>query len=97
MNKKQLKKLKPRVRTIQAEWLRTLVSEEEANSITIENVSDLLSKQTHTFIGGKFELSFMSDKSILKKLKKDPSINTYVELMASINKKETKENAWKIT
>ena len=94
MNKKQLKKLKPRVQTIQAEWLRTLVSEEEANSITAENVSDLLSKQTHTFIDGKFELSFMSDKWILKKLKKDPSIKTYKQLMASINKKEKKENGW---
>lgn len=95
MNKKQLKKLKPRVRTIQAEWLRTLVSEEEAQSISIENVGDLLSKQTHTFIDGKFELSFMSDKWILKKLKRDPSIKTYEQLMASINKKEQEENQWK--
>jgi len=68
------------MRIIQVEWLHTLLSKEDAKQITIDNVSEFLSDQTHTFIEGKFELSFMSDRWILKQLKRNPNIKTFKEL-----------------
>ena len=55
MKKKKLKELKKIMRSIQVEWLRTLLPEEDGKQITIKNVREYLSDQTHTFIDGQFE------------------------------------------
>ena len=68
------------MKIIQVEWLRTLLSEDDGKQITIDNVSEYLSDQTHTFIEGKFELSFMSERWVLKQLKRNPEIKTFKEL-----------------
>jgi len=80
MNKKKLKELKKRIRPIQVEWLRELLPEDQANTITVDNVEDLLPDQTHMFGGGQLYLSFMSDKWIMKQLKNNPNITSYKEL-----------------
>ena len=93
MKKKYIKKLKQTVRTIQIEWLRTLLSEEDAKQININNIDDFLADQTHTFINGQFELSFMSSRWILKQLKRNPEIKTYEQLM-EFNNKHNKRNSY---
>ena len=93
MKKKYIKKLKQTVRTIQIEWLRTLLSEEDAKQININNIDDFLADQTHTFINGQFELSFMSSRWILKQLKRNPEIKTYEQLI-EFNNKHNKRNSY---
>ena len=81
MKKKYIKNLKKTMRIIQVEWLRSLLSEADAAQINTENVSEYLSDQTHTLIEGQFELTYMSDRWILKQLKRDPTIKTYKEIL----------------
>jgi len=94
MKKKKLKKLKKTMRSIQVEWLRTLLPEEDRKQINVNNISEYLSDQTHTFIDGQLELSFMSDKWVLKKLKRNPEIKTYNELMDYIKLTNVRRDTW---
>jgi hypothetical protein len=85
MNKKQLKQLRKKIKPIQVEWLRELLPEDQANTITVDNVEELLPEQTHMFGGGQLHLSYMTDKWIMKRLKKYPHINTYKQLKEITN------------
>ena len=80
MSSKQFKKLRKKVKPLQVEWLKSLLPEDQASTITINNVTDLMPDQTHVFGDGKLLLSFMSEKWIMKILKLNPHINTYEEL-----------------
>jgi hypothetical protein len=80
MNQKKVKQLRKRIKPIQVEWLKSLLPDEQAKDITVENVEGLLPDQTHVFGGNKMYLSFMSDKWIAKFLKRFPHITTYKEL-----------------
>lgn len=80
MNSKELKKLRARIKPIQLEWLQTLLSEEESEKINLKNIEGLLPDQTHLFGGGQLHLSYMTDKWIMKHLKKHPYIKTFKEL-----------------
>ena len=81
MNAKQIKKLRKLVKPIQVEWLQTLLPDEQATTITVDNVEGLLPEQTHAFGQGQLHMSYMTDKWIMKYLKKYPNITTYKELM----------------
>ena len=81
MNSKELKKLRRLVRPIQVEWLQTLLPEDQAKEITVDNVEGLLPEQTHAFGQGQLHLSYMTDKWIMKYLKQYPNITTYKELI----------------
>jgi len=80
MNQKKIKELRRRVKPIQVEWLRTLLPEDQAMTITVDNVEGLLPEQTHAFGQGQLYLSYMTDKWIMKYLKRNPHITTYKEL-----------------
>ena len=80
MNQKKVKKLRKRIKPIQVEWLKSLLPDEQAKTITVNNVDELLPDQTHVFGKGVLYLSYMSDKWILKNLKRNPSITTYEEI-----------------
>lgn len=80
MNQKKIKQLRKRVKPIQVEWLKTLLPDEQSSTITIDNVEGLLPDQTHVFGGGQLHLSYMTDKWIMKHLKRNPYITTYKEL-----------------
>ena len=82
MNSKKIKKLRKRVKHIQVEWLKSILPEEQSVPITVDNVNDLLPDQTHTFGGGQVYLSYMSDKWILKQLKRNPTIKSYQDLIS---------------
>jgi len=81
VNAKQIKKLRKLVKPIQVEWLQTLLPDEQATTITVDNVEGLLPEQTHAFGQGQLHMSYMTDKWIMKYLKKYPNITTYKELM----------------
>lgn len=83
MNRKIIKQINKQVGPILVAWLKTLVSEEEAKMITLNNYKELLPDQTHVFSNNKFFLSTFSPRWVRKKLKrlvaKQPNrpINTY--------------------
>ena len=81
MNAKQIKKLRKLVKPIQVEWLQTLLPDEQATTITVDNVEGLLPEQTHAFGQGQLHMSYMTYKWIMKYLKQYPNITTYKELM----------------
>tara|TARA_R100001510_G_C7626966_1_gene186633 strand:- start:476 stop:736 length:261 start_codon:yes stop_codon:yes gene_type:complete len=85
MNAKKIKKLRKLVKPIQVEWLRELLPEDQANTITVDNVEGLLPEQTHAFGQGQLYLSYMTDKWIMKHLKRNPNITTYKELKEQDN------------
>ena len=87
MNGKQVKKLRKKIKPIQVEWLKDLLPENQSNTITVDNVEELLPEQTHMYGGGQLHLSYMTDKWIMKQLKKYPDIKNYKEL-----KEKTNEN-----
>jgi len=85
VNAKQIKKLRKLVKPIQVEWLRELLPEDQAKNINIGNVEGLLPEQTHAFGQGQLYLSYMTDKWIMKHLKRNPHITTYKELQEITN------------
>jgi len=89
MNQKKVKQLRKRIKPIQVEWLKSLLPDEQAKTITVDNVEGLLPDQTHVFGGWQMYLSYMSDKWILKILKQNPSIITYEELKEIQGSKNT--------
>ena len=83
MNRKKIKQINKQVGPILVDWLKTLVSEEEAKKITLDNYKELLPDQTHVFANNKFFLSTFSPRWVRKKLKSlvarqpEKPINTY--------------------
>jgi len=61
--------------------MKSLVSEEEANKITLENITAMMPPDTHVKGLESTTLSYMSDKWVLKILKKHPDISTLQELL----------------
>jgi len=81
MNNKQIKKLRKLVKPLQVEWLQSILPEDQANVITVDNVEGLMPDQTHIYGNRQMHLSFMTDKWIMKVLKTNPHITTYKELL----------------
>lgn len=81
MNSKKLKELRKKVKPIQVEWLQSVLPDEQRDKVNINNVNDLLPEQTHVMGGGQMHLSYMTDKWIMKILKKHPHINNFEELL----------------
>jgi len=80
MNQKKLKVLRRKVKKLQVEWLKTLLNEEEANQVSIDNIEELAPTQDYYMANRTMYLSYMTPKWIMKYLKKYPHINSYVEL-----------------
>ena len=74
MSEKKIKQLRKRVKPLQVEWLKSLLTENQAKDITVDNVEGLLPDQTHVFGGGQMHLSYMTDKWVMKMLKRYPEI-----------------------
>ena len=69
MNRKIIKKINKHTGFILVDWLKTLVSEEEAKQINIHNYKELLPEQTHVYTNNKFFLSVFCERWVRKKLK----------------------------
>lgn len=70
MNGAKAKQIRRKSLMLLIEWIKTLVPEEEAKKLTIEQAADLVPTETHMFSNGKFMLSSFSLKWINKKIKK---------------------------
>ena len=69
MNRKRIKKINRHVGIILVDWLKTLVNEDEAKKINLDNYKELLPAQTHVYTNNKFFLSAFSPRWVRKKLK----------------------------
>ena len=97
MNEKQVKKLRKRIKPLQVEWVKSLLNEEEAEGVTLDNIDSLLPKQTHYFGQGIVYLSFMSDKWMMKRLKRNPHINSLDKLNEIYRQQQSnnrRKNTW---
>ena len=81
MNTKLVKKLRKRIKPIQVEWMKSLLPEEQADKVTVDIVEELLPDLQHVNTLKGVVLSYMTDKRIIKRLKRNPDITTYNELM----------------
>jgi|TARA_B100001939_G_scaffold82663_1_gene70441 hypothetical protein len=81
MNAKQIKKLRRRVKAIQLGWMHSVLPPEEQDKVTLDNIHEVIPDQTHVYANGRLNLSFMTEKFVMKWLKQCPEIETYEELM----------------
>jgi hypothetical protein len=70
MNGRKAKAIRTKALFLLVDWVKTLVSEEEAKNITMQQAYDLVPKETHVYANGRFMLSSFSFKWITKKIKK---------------------------
>lgn len=80
MNQKKVKALRRKVKPFRVEWLKTLLSEEEGERVSIDNIDDLAPTKDYYATKGTIRLSFMTPKWIMKTLKKNPCIASFSEL-----------------
>jgi len=77
MNGRKAKAIRRKSLLILVDWIKTLVSDEEAKNLTTQQAYDLVPKETHVYLNNRLMLSAMSLKWIIKKIKK---INKYKKL-----------------
>jgi len=81
MNEKKVKALRKKIKPLQVEWLKTLLNDEEAAQVSIDNIDELAPTEQEYYIASRtMYLSFMTPKWIMKYLKKFPDINSFAEL-----------------
>ena len=68
MNGSKAKSIRRHAKQILIDWLRTMVSDEEAKKITLDNFKDYLPKEKHVFANRKLLLSAYSFKWFVKKI-----------------------------
>jgi hypothetical protein len=69
MNRKKSKRIKKHAETLQIEWLKSLLNDEEASKINKDNFRDMLPKQTHLWAQGTIHTSFYTLKWLSNKIK----------------------------
>ena len=79
MNRKQMKVIRRKAKTIIVEWLQSLLPEEEKDKVNEKNIFAMMPKQTHYYFQNQIRLSAWSYKWVIKKLKQNPDL-TFTEL-----------------
>ena len=69
MNGKQSKRIRQHAKLMLLDWLKDMVTPEEAEAINEKNFKDYLPKEGHVFANRKFLLSAYSFKWFVKKIK----------------------------
>tara|TARA_R100000742_G_C4279498_1_gene104245 strand:+ start:3787 stop:4098 length:312 start_codon:yes stop_codon:yes gene_type:complete len=72
MNRKKIKVLRRKAKKILVEWLKSLLPEEEQDKVNVNNILQLMPKQTHYINEFQLYLSAWSFKWVMKKLKRNP-------------------------
>ena len=70
MNSKKMKRINRHVADLLVLWIKSLLNEEEAKGVSLQNYKELMPDQTHVFLQGKLSLSAYSEKWMRKRLKK---------------------------
>ena len=80
MSEKRYKQIRRKRKELQVEWLKTLVTDEEAKKVSIQSIETLVPQRDYIMKNHTTYHSFMTNKWIEKYLKKYPEINSYAEL-----------------
>tara|TARA_R100000008_G_scaffold86529_2_gene80004 strand:- start:554 stop:826 length:273 start_codon:yes stop_codon:yes gene_type:complete len=83
MNGKKAKLIRKKAKELQVEWINTLLP--ESDYVTIDTVDQALPEQQYYLKGGSLRHSFMSNKFVQKRLKKNINL-TYEELESELQK-----------
>ena len=79
MNDRKARKIHQRTRELLVEWVKSLLPEEEAEKVTLNNIHHLLPDETHFFANNRIYLNAYSlkwiKKGIKRVLKQDPKTN----------------------
>ena len=79
MNSKVAKQYRKKAKLLTVEWIKSLIPEEEAKKVTVENFQDYMPDQKYVYANKKFILSAFSERWFyqqLKKLNKDLNLVT---------------------
>ena len=88
MSGKRDKKLRKKGKQILVEWLHSMLPDtEDKDTITIKNIEDYLSEQTHIYLNRKFLLSAYSLKWIYKRVKRNPNL-TFKKLQKDLEQEQ---------
>ena len=82
MKKALLKRISRHTEKLLVEWLKSLVSEEEAEKVSLDNIDSLLPDQYHFAVENQIVLAPNSPKWIRKQLKKLVSSNPNINIEA---------------
>ena len=82
MKKALLKRISRHTETLLVGWVKGLVSEEEAEKVSLDNIGSLLPDQYHFVIEDQLTLAPNSPKWIRKQLKKLVSSNPNINIEA---------------
>ena len=85
MNSKKVKQLRKLIKPIQVEWMKSLLPKEEADKVSLDTINDLLPDEKYMKGIKGITLLHMSDKWLLKQLKRNPHITTYKQLKEELN------------
>jgi len=80
MSEKRSRQIRRKRKELQVEWLKTLVTDEEAKKVSIQSIETLVPQRDYIMKNHTTYHSFMTNKWIEKYLKKYPEINSYAEL-----------------
>ena len=75
MNGRKAKAIRKKALEILYEWIKTMVSPEEAKKLTYTKALELLPDETHVYANRQLFLSAFSFKWIIKKIEKEKSLN----------------------
>ena len=88
MRGKSNKKLRKRGKQILVDWLHSLLPDtEDKDLITVKNIEEYLSEQTHIYTNRKFLLSAYSLKWIYKRVKRNPEL-TFEQLKKDLENEQ---------
>jgi len=80
MSEKRSRQIRRKRKELQVEWLKTLVTDEEAKKVSIQSIETLVPQRDYIMKNHTTYHSFMTNKWIEKYLKKYPKINSFAEL-----------------
>ena len=70
MNSKVAKQYRKKAKLLTVEWIKSLIPEEEAKKVTVENFQDYMPDQKYVYANKKFILSAFSERWFYQQLKK---------------------------
>ena len=88
MNGRKSKLYRKTGKQILIDWLRSIIPDEEDGAkITVKNIEEFVSEQTHVYMNRKFLLSAYSLKWIYKRVKKNPDL-TFKQLQKDLENEQ---------
>ena len=88
MSGKRDKRLRKKGKQLLVEWLHSILPDTEDKSlITVNNIKDYMSEQTHIYTNRKFLLSAYSLKWIYKRVKRNPKL-TFEQLKKDLEQEQ---------